>query len=165
MTTMLRRARSGSALRADAFASDHFGSCPGHHREAAAVHQALESLRGEALDRLEPEGRIADLLPGNQARDSHRIDVYQALGQPLRSREGVPRAIELFAAQITIAIEQLPSQMLMSRLLGSTARRCTWEPRTIWSRSVRGVINERVKHTGDCSCVRGRAMLERRETT
>ena len=154
MTTTLRRSRSGPLRRADAFASTHFGSCPGHCREAVAVHRALESLCDGALDNLDPEVRIGELLPDSQAAGPHRIEA-QALGQTLRSREVVPRAIERFAANLAIAVEQLPAQRLMRALLGSTARHSTWEPQTIWSRSVRGLVNERVKHTGDCSCVEG----------
>ena len=157
MNTTLRRSRSGSLRRADAFASTHFGSCRGHCREAVAVHRALESLCGGAFDNLDPEVRIGELLPGNQATGPYRIETYQALGQTLRAREVVPRAIEQFAAQLTIAVERLPARRLMNALLGSTARHSTWDPQTIWSRSVRGVVNERVKHTGDCSCVEGRS--------
>ena len=129
----------------------------GHCREAVAVHQTLEGFCGGAFDDLDPEMRIGELLPGNQATGPHRIERYQASGQTFHSREVVPRAIEQFAAQIAIAVEQLPAQRLTNALLGSTARHSTWDPQTIWSRSVRGVVNERIKHTGDCSCVEGRS--------
>ena len=157
MNTMLGRSRSGSLRRADAFAGTRFGSCPGHRRAAIAVHHTLESFCGQAFSDLDPDMRIGELLPGDQATWLHRIEPYLVLGQTRRSREVVPRAIEQFAAQVTLVVERLPAQRLMNALLGSTARHSLWDPRTIWSRSVRGVVNERVTHTGDCSCVEGRS--------
>jgi hypothetical protein len=41
----------------------------------------------------------------------------------------------------------------MKALLGHGADESSWDPSTIWVRSVRGVINERVKlHKRGCRC-------------
>jgi hypothetical protein len=142
MTAMLRRLRSSSVKRADAFASAHFGSCREHLREAVAVHLSLERLCGKPLANLDPEVTIAELLPASQVKGAHHIEEHQTLGQALRSRE-----------LVTLALGQLAAEKLVDALLGSTARQSSWDPHTIWTRSVRGVVNERVKNAGHCSCV------------
>jgi hypothetical protein len=146
---MLKRFRSAQVGRADAFASAHFGSCPQHMREAVAVHRGLERLCGKPLDNLDPEVTIGDLLPGSQVKVASRIEEHQTLGQVLRSRE-----------LVTLALGQLAGQKILDALLGSTAKRSSWDPHTVWSRSVRGVVNERVKHGGRCSCVEGGAVQQ-----
>src|SRR5205814_192133 len=39
-------------------------------------------------------------------------------------------------------------------LLGSFARASTWDPTTIWFRSIASIVNERVHHRGGCSCAK-----------
>jgi len=109
------------------------------------VYQAVEEICGGPLDELDPEVSIGELPARNQAQVTRRIEAYQALRRAHRSRVNVRLVMRLLAAK-----------WVKSALLGSTARHSGWDPRTMGARSVRGVVNERVKHTGDCSCVEER---------
>jgi hypothetical protein len=144
MTAGLRRLISRRTKRADAFVTAHFDLCAQHAREAAAVHRSLERLRGEPIEQLDPELTIGELLPGSQVKGANRIAELQTLGQVLRQRE-----------MIRLALAQLAAEKIAHALLGSTGRESSWDPLTIWARSVRGVINERVRRTGGCSCGKG----------
>ena len=55
MVAMLQRGALGSASRAEAFATAHFGSCARHRREAVDVYEALEEFCAIPLDALDPE--------------------------------------------------------------------------------------------------------------
>ena len=51
-----------------------------------------------------------------------------------------------------LAILLAADEMVMKPLLGPWAERSRWDPKTIRTRSVRAVINERVRHSGGCVC-------------
>jgi hypothetical protein len=60
---------------------------------------------------------------------------------------------ELGPSQLTaVAIAELAAESVAKPLLGSAWGRSHWDPGTIWSRSLRGVINERVRYRDGCSC-------------
>jgi hypothetical protein len=67
MTAVLKRFRLRPTMRAEAFASAHFGSCPDHQREAMAVHRILEGLCDGPLDNLDAEVTIAEVLLSSRA--------------------------------------------------------------------------------------------------
>ena len=151
MVAMLQRRTLGSASRAEAFATAHFGSCARHRREAVDVYEALEEFCSIPLDAPDPEVSIGELLASTlrplllRLRARHPLRPRQVAQKARRSREFVRSAMERWGAEST-----------KKALLGSRARRSTWDARTMLLRSVRGVVNERVKHAGDCSCVEER---------
>ena len=51
------------------------------------------------------------------------------------------------------ALVALADESVMKRLLGPAADASHSDASTIWTRSVRGVINERVRHSSPCNCV------------
>jgi hypothetical protein len=147
MVAILQRRPLGSAKPAEAFATAHFGSCARHRREAVAVHEALEEFCPVPLDEVDPEVSIGELLASKlrplllRLRGRHPLRARQATRTVRRSREFV-----------RLAMGQWGAESIKKALLGSRARRSTWDADTMLLRSVRGVINERVKHSGDCSC-------------
>jgi acyl carrier protein len=44
------------------------------------------------------------------------------------------------------------TEHVFSFLLGSVASLSTWDPATIWLRSIRSIVNERVRRRGGCRC-------------
>jgi hypothetical protein len=159
MTAVLKRLRLRPTSRAEAFASAHFGSCPDHQREAIAVHRVLEDRCDGRIDCLDPDVTIAEFFSSRigaalRASILARIDQHQSLapGARARSRERVKLMRPLLAEA-----RRKAAARLMAALLGPTARQSTWDPQTIWSRSIRGVVNERVRYAGHDSCVEARS--------
>lgn len=44
------------------------------------------------------------------------------------------------------------TEYVFNTLLGSVASASTWDPVTIWVRSIRSIVNERARHRGGCTC-------------
>jgi hypothetical protein len=53
---------------------------------------------------------------------------------------------------VNLALRQVADESVMKRLLGAAVQTSHWDAATIWVRSIRGVINERVRHRGGCTC-------------
>ena len=149
-----RRSRARSPERARAFAVMYFGGCAIHQAEAAAVQDALERLAGRPLS-LTPEVTVREVLLTTSAAPSlvweagaepdslDRIELAMALEQELASGAPVDeRAV----------LEDVRGQAVLETLLGTAAQASTWEPATIWMRSLGGVINKRVRHRRGCTC-------------
>jgi hypothetical protein len=117
------------------------------------VYRLLEQLSRRRFPGLDGNTRIGDAL--GCAED---VSV---------SALGVPEVSELLAAiekklaaeeeMIEMTAAEEPPEPSVERvvgraLLGRAGNRSTWDPLTVWSRSVRAVVNERVKWRGDCSC-------------
>ena len=140
------RTRGGRAKR---FADRYFLDCPAHSGEGAAVYRALERLSARPSLAITPDVAVADI-------------VGHAGSIPLRGLDSVEIA-ELVAALETAwdvrrssaeepAIAAVLSVVLSRWLLGPAIEAVRWDPETIWSRSVRGIINERVRRSGGCPC-------------
>jgi hypothetical protein len=133
--------------RAAQFASQ-FGACAAHRREARSVHRALEQLAKHALPDLDPEATLAELLPAARgvlsairhdavtSRD-HYVTLAQAVSKGAIVREALQRHL---------------AERIRTSLLGPAAARSTWQAHTLGARSVRGVVNERVRWLGGCQC-------------
>jgi len=133
------------AARAHTFADTYFAGCPAHRREAQATFEALERVAGRVLLALDADATVGAVLGSRDPTPpADSLDVIEAqmaleeeLGHPTHMQEvlGVARA----------------GHVLRS-LLGPAAQQSTWEPDTVWPRSVRGVVNERVRHREGCTC-------------
>lgn len=147
-------------VRAQTFAATHFLFCQAHRSHAMAVHQALEDLAKRALLNLSPEDTFGDVLGGGikpDAGDSlERLELQIALEEEHLEPSRVAQAFGAWSARHT-----------MDALLGPARRLSKWDPETLWLRSIRGVINERVRYSDGCTCPTDRApfgaQLERRE--
>ena len=144
---MARQGSSSSGKsRAAEFASK-FGPCAVHRREARSVHRALEELAKGPLPDLDPEATLADLLPA--ARGVLSASPHDAIaGHEYATLAQVVSTSEL----VRIAVQRHVAERIRSSLLGSAAASSTWQPHTLGARSVRGLINERVRWLGGCQC-------------
>jgi len=53
---------------------------------------------------------------------------------------------------VKLALLQVADESVTKRLLGPALETSHWDAATIWVRSIRGIINERVRHCGGCKC-------------
>ena len=100
------------------------------------------------MHRLDLDRTIADLLPQSMGRRSGRADSLDAIELELALEEDKPALRDAARLAILLAADE----MVMKPLLGPWAERSRWDPKTIRTRSVRAVINERVRHSGGCVC-------------
>jgi hypothetical protein len=135
--------------RAGAFASCHFAGCETHSREAAAVHRAIERLSPKPRRKISLGITIADILGTPDSPHLKGLDALDVaeLVMALEGEWGVSSS----AARRTVSDEAW-SVVMARLLLGPAAETTTWEPKTIWARSVGGVINERARWAGGCRC-------------
>ena len=132
--------------RASSFALTHFRGCEAHVQEAAVVHAALERICGRTFAALEPEATIAELAPSGEAIARRvRADSLALVELQLAAEAAL-------TPELLRALGSLAGAAVMKELLGRVAAVTSWDPATVLARSVRGVINERVRHTGKCTC-------------
>jgi hypothetical protein len=129
---------------AEVFVARHFSSCEPHAEEAAALFLALEKMCASGLVALDPDVALRDVLPEHRPTK----DSLEAVELELAFEEELGQN-----ARANVALRRLADETVFKALLGPAARICSWDPATIWARSVRGVINERVRLRGEpCSC-------------
>lgn len=138
------------------FAEAYFAGCGEHTRQAMAVHHALERMASKPLRDVDPDVPVGDLLPVDWSAPSRPIDSLDAL-----EREMALEA-ELGPAQVEGERAGLADARVMKVLLGPAISSCTWESSTIRLRSIRGIINERVRHAPQaCTCAERRGRRTR----
>jgi hypothetical protein len=140
------------AVRAGQLAEQHYPGCRAHASQAAAVFRAIQRISRQDEARILPDETVAGLF-----------------GEPglLNSRPAFMDPIE--ATQLLLALEAelerhlsdeeatrvLWATALFESLLGPAAKESSWTPETIWTRSIRGIINERVRcleENAPCTC-------------
>jgi hypothetical protein len=134
--------------RAHAFAVTHFGACDAHRSHAQTVYEQLDKLaKGRGVSSLAPDDTIAEVL-GHISDDDRlagdsldRVELQMALEEELSHTELVRRAVDARIAE-----------HVLDTLLGPLRQANHWDPQTVWLRSVRGIVNERVRHSGGCTC-------------
>ena len=131
----LRRIVETRRTRAADFAAIVDG-CKVHRREARAVFSSLEALLNRPLHSLSPETSIAELLP------------LVSEDEPPNLVPGAARVSDLVAQGLRDYLREKARESL----LGPVARECRWTPDTIGARSIRGIVNERVRLSGGCTC-------------
>ncbi len=152
--------RRGAKARAERFANAHFSGCEANLREAMGVHRAVERLLGRQHPDLDPEATVAALLSQTrglgaipQGIDPLQVARHLAVAQFLMSLKQDLRATRV--PDTGEAVAEAWGAAVLRVLLGPAARHSMWAGETIWMRSVRGVINERVRWSGDCVCAYG----------
>lgn len=151
--TAARRLRALRQRRAEDFARKYFRGCTAHRVEAIAVHRTLEFLCRRNLDDVNGDSSVLEIL-GEPVDSLSRW--FTTDREPADDSQGV---ISLHLAQQTPE-KAVPgpglvghwTQFVFRSLLGPVAKRSTWEMDTIWTRSIIGVINERVRWDGPCTC-------------
>jgi len=126
--------------------------CDACRTETRSVMEAIEALGGIA-DRASPHTPIRELLSSKLS--DLRLSGAVADGDSLDQVEQL-MALELEygaeSPEFTAALENATSGHAFKALLGPASGLSQWDPQTIWARSVRGIVNERIKHRGGCSC-------------
>lgn len=147
MRLVARRGVASSRNARSARFASKFGDCKVHRREAKAVHRAIEDLSKRPFSSLNPDSAIADLALGPWASASRGPHSSQPDPEQLTLRQLLSNQ-----ALVTRALKRYMAKRILKTLLGSAAQRCTWDADTIAARSVRGLVNERVRCLGGCGC-------------
>ena len=134
------------ARRAQAFAETYFSGCAAHRREAEGTFEALEEVSGRVLLAVTadiPVGAVlAPSVPAAHAVETaDDVDLHLALEEELGDATLVQEALDVARAD-----------RVLRTLLGPAMEHSTWDPETVWLRSLRGIVNERVRHRGGCTC-------------
>jgi hypothetical protein len=104
-------------------------------------------MAGEPLVVTDLDVAVGDLLTNINPRRNDPRDSLEVIEAKLALDE------ELAGPDLTrLALVQLADESVMKPLLGPASDRCQWDPATVWVRSVRGIINERVRCAGNCAC-------------
>jgi hypothetical protein len=140
------------AVRAGELAERHYPGCRAHDREAAAVFRAIERISRQDEARIMPEETVAGLFgePGLLNSRPAFMDPIEAAELLLALEAGLERQLS-----DEEATRVLWATALFESLLGPAAKKSLWAPETIWVRSIRGIINERVRCLGEngrCTC-------------
>ena len=127
--------------------------CRVHRREARAVHAALEQLSRTRLVRVRPDLSLEELVPRLAA--TLRAGTHTRYSGVLHSHQGLEALHPSPAVQelVTDALRERVAERVRRHLLGTAADRCTWDNQTLSVRSVRGIVNERVRWCGGCTCM------------
>jgi hypothetical protein len=141
--------------KAQVFAVQNFARCDVHQTEAIAVHQALQRLCERKLPNLEPTKLVREILPAPTRLPASLLHSHSQLDSLDRIELAV--AIEeergsISDCEIDTFLSDLKTQQVFDALLGSVAGASTWDPATVWFRSISSIVNERVRHRGGCSC-------------
>ena len=138
------------------FAVQNFAPCRAHQTEAIAVHEALQRLCETELPALEPPKLVREILPAPRRLPAPALHTHSQTD----SLDRIELAIAIEEEQGSISDSEVDSflndlsrtEQAFAILLGSFARASTWDPATIWFRSIDGIVNERVHYRGGCSC-------------
>ena len=138
----------GSAV----FAEQHYPGCRAHGGEAAAVYRAIKRISRQDEARITPDETVAGLFaePGLLNARPGFMDPIEATDLLLALEAELGRHVS-----DEEATRVLWAAALFESLLGLAAKKSLWTPETIWIRSVRGIINERVRWlegTVPCTC-------------
>lgn len=116
------------------FAEEFFGTSSVETAAACHVFRALGRLTSYNVSGLEPDDCIGDLIDPPDSLDRVEAAMAIDLHSDLTKRH---IAEEVFSQQYWGSV--------LSDLLGSAAAACSWNPSTLPSRSVRGVVAEIAK--------------------
>jgi hypothetical protein len=131
---------------ARAFATSYFGDCAAHLREAQAVYEQLAALAKQDSLALDPDDTIREVFSRSPKIIVDRLySLVRANLQPVEK-------CRTYGELVTHALTALGAEPALASLLGPVRPDSRWDPETVWVRSVRGIVNERVRHGGGCTC-------------
>jgi hypothetical protein len=145
-----------SLRRAEVFATRNFPICGVHQTEAIAVHQALQGLCENELRDLEPAKLVREIVPAPARFPAPLLHSHSEVD----SLDCIELAIAIEEEKGSITDSEMDSflndlkrtQQVFDTVLGPVADKSTWDPATVWFRSISSVVDERVRHRGGCSC-------------
>ena len=145
-----------SDKRSREFAAQNFAACDIHQTEAIAFHQALQRLCEKELADLKPATLVREILLAPTRLPPLSLHTHSQMD----SLDRIELAVAIEEEQGSITDSEVDSflkdltrkQQVFDTLLGSVAGASTWEPATIWFRSIGSIVNERVRRRGGCSC-------------
>jgi hypothetical protein len=141
--------------RAQEFAAHNFAaSCSVHRAEAISVHEALQRLCKRGLPAIQPDTLVGGILPA-PTRLPPSLSELGSITDPL---DRIEFAMAVEEEQGAMSDQEMGDVMkdfsrtehVFNTLLGSVAS--TWDPATIWVRSIHSIVNEKVRRLGGCSC-------------
>jgi hypothetical protein len=132
--------------RAEAFVETYFNGCPAHQREARGAFEALEKIAGRPLLAVTADTAVGAVI-GPGADVSYAFDPSEMTEHQMALEEELSDPI-----LVEEALDTARADHVLRTLLGPAADPCTWDPETVWPRSLRGIVNERVRHRGPCTC-------------
>src|SRR5262245_10938708 len=118
-----------------------YPNCTIHAAEAALVYCRLEQFRRVVLAELSLETTVGELFEAPGVLDSRPPTLEPLVAAKLLELAALEQGMPLGDSAATRA---LWSRHVPHDLLGNAGQHCKWDPATIWSRSIRGIINERV---------------------
>jgi hypothetical protein len=145
-----------SHKRAQEFAAQNFAACGVHQAEAIAVHEALQRLWERELPTLEPGKLVCEMLPGptrlpaSVSHSGSNTDFLDRIEFAMAVEEEHGSMSDCEMDNVLKALSK--TEYVFNTLLGSVASASTWDPATIWGRSIRSIVNERAQHRGGCTC-------------
>lgn len=141
--------------RAQEFAAHNFAAaCSVHRAEAISVHEALQRLCKRELPSIEPDTPVGEIVPA-PTRLPPSLSDPRSGADPL---DRIEFAMAVEEEQGSMSDQEMDAvikdfsrtEHVFNTLLGFVAS--TWDPATIWVRSIRTIVNERVRHRGGCTC-------------
>jgi hypothetical protein len=148
--------------------ADVYPGCAAHAREASAVLVAIEGLVHRLPADLGPDMSVCDALggAGSEPRPESLFDDVQKMRDLLVVAEKNAAGQWPFGS-VEETFREVFAHRVMETLLGAATSETTWAPHTVWARSLRGLVNERVRRLGTCSCpdAEERGGFSRRTTT
>ncbi|MGE5304063.1 MAG: hypothetical protein ACM3TN_12180 [Alphaproteobacteria bacterium] len=141
--------------RAREFVAHNFAAaCSVHWAEAISVHEALQHLCKSELLTIEPDTPVGEMLPA-PARVPSSLPRFAYINDPL---DRIELAMAEEEEQGWMSDQEKDdfvrnfsmTEHVFNTLLGSVPS--SWDPATIWARSIRTIVNERVRNRGGCTC-------------
>jgi hypothetical protein len=134
--------------RATTFGQRLFPACQVHAEEAAAVYSLAEAFNGAPLPHLDLDCSFEDRFGDASAVALRGLNIAEVMA--------VVAAMEKeYGAGRDHGHEQQSdraAEVLGRVLLGSPEIQSSWDSRTVWSRSIGSVVNERGRSRGGCTC-------------
>ena len=140
---------------AQEFAAHNFAAgCSVHRAEAIPVYEALQHLCKREFPTIESDTPVGEILPA-PTRLPPCLSNPGSITDPLVRIELAIAAEEEKGSMSDQEMDDVRKDLsrteyVFDALLGSVAS--TWEPATIWVRSIRTIVNERVRYRGGCTC-------------
>jgi hypothetical protein len=130
------------------FGHRHFPTCVVHADEAAAVPSLAEALSGQRLDDLDLEASVAEAsgAAGAAALRGLRMGEVAAIVAAIEKEFAAGRE------HVQRGSAEWPAEVLGRVLLGDASAHSSWDPGTVWSRSIRSLVNERARFRAGCAC-------------
>ena len=138
---------------ASRFGSACYPHCPVHASEAAAVYKTLMQARRLDLAELSLDTTVMDLFDKPGVLDTRPSTLEPLVAAKLLERAALRHGMPFGESDVRRA---LWSENLLHDLLGTASQQCHWDPTTVWQRSIRGIVNERVRWSKAgqaCSCL------------